>query len=112
MGILSNRGCELIVVAFGRVAHCLVSLRRRVLTLKVGMVRPITLWPFPNKAFAELKNREYLVVELNAGQMVEDVKLAVDNKDRVSFYGRLGGMTPTPNEIYNKVVELYKTKNN
>ena len=105
---------ELIIVAFGIVSRIALGVikKARANGLKVGMVRPITLWPFPNKAFAELKNREYLVVELNAGQMVEDVKLAVDNKDRVSFYGRLGGMTPTPNEIYNKVVELYKTKNN
>jgi 2-oxoglutarate ferredoxin oxidoreductase subunit alpha len=105
---------ELVIVAFGIVSRIVLSVITKARTngLRVGMVRPITLWPFPTKAFAELKNRDYLVVELNAGQMVEDVKLAVDNKDRVSFYGRLGGMTPTPNEIYKKVVEIYKAQDN
>ena len=71
------------------------------------MIRPITLWPFPKKAFAELKDKDFLVVELNAGQMVEDVKLAVPDKERVFFYGRLGGVTPTPDELFNKIRELY-----
>ncbi len=76
--------------------------------MKVGLIRPISLWPFPNKAFAKLKNKDYFVVELNAGQMVEDVKLVVDNKERVSFYGRLGGITPTPDELYHKIRDQYK----
>jgi 2-oxoglutarate ferredoxin oxidoreductase subunit alpha len=76
--------------------------------MKVGMIRPITLWPFPEKAFESLGDKYFFVSELNAGQMVEDVKLSVEDKNKVSFYGRLGGMTPTPKEIYEKLIELYK----
>ena len=76
--------------------------------LKVGLIRPITLWPFPEKAFEGLDDKKFFVVELSAGQMVEDVKLSVKDKDSVTFYGRLGGITPTPVELCEKLVELYK----
>lgn len=68
---------------------------------KVGVIRPITLFPFPNKVYNELagKVKGIFDVEMNAGQMVEDVKLAVDGKTRVEFYGRMGGMIPAPDEI-------------
>ncbi len=104
---------DFIIVAFGSVARIALSTikKARENGLKVGMIRPITLWPFPKKAFAELKDKDFLVVELNAGQMVEDVKLAVPDKERVFFYGRLGGVTPTPDELFNKIRELY-AKNN
>lgn len=54
-----------------------------------------------------MDNKKFLVVELNAGQMVEDVKLSVKNKENVEFYGRLGGFTPTPKELYQKICKLY-----
>jgi 2-oxoglutarate ferredoxin oxidoreductase subunit alpha len=68
---------------------------------KVGVVRPLTLWPFPTTLFRELagKVKGILDVEMNAGQMVEDVRLAVGDKTRVEFYGRMGGMITSPNEI-------------
>lgn len=68
---------------------------------KLGLIRPITLFPFPKKVFADLANKVkgILDVELNAGQMVEDVKLLVEGKVRVEFYGRMGGIIPTPEEI-------------
>ncbi|HEY3251179.1 MAG TPA: 3-methyl-2-oxobutanoate dehydrogenase subunit beta, partial [Ignavibacteria bacterium] len=71
---------------------------------KAGILRPITLWPFPSKRIEELANktRLFLTVELNAGQMVEDVRLAVNGKAPVEFYGRMGGMIPTPDEVLTK----------
>ena len=60
------------------------------------MIRPVTLWPFPEKIIAEtaLKTKKFLVVEMSAGQMVEDVMLAVNGKAEVDFYGRMGGGVP------------------
>jgi len=100
---------DIIIVAFGSVARiALTTIKKaRENGMKVGMIRPITLWPFPKKAFEGLENKDFFVSELNAGQMVEDVKLAVKDKDRVDFYGRMGGMTPTPDELYDKLCELY-----
>ena len=68
---------------------------------KVGVVRPLTLWPFPSDTYKELagKVKGILDVEMNAGQMLEDVKLAVGDKTRVEYYGRMGGMITSPNEI-------------
>ncbi len=68
---------------------------------KIGLIRPITLYPFPYNVYNELapKIKGILDVEMNAGQMLEDVKLAVDGKTTVKFYGRMGGMIPTPEEI-------------
>lgn len=71
---------------------------------KVGMIRPITLWPFPEKAFKSLQSKAkgYLVVEMSAGQMVEDVKLNVNGAAPVEFYSRQGGITPQHDEIIEK----------
>ncbi len=68
---------------------------------KIGLVRPITLYPFPTQVFQDLapKLKGILDVEMNAGQMVEDVKLSVEGKTRVEFYGRMGGIIPSPEEI-------------
>ena len=69
--------------------------------LKVGIIRPITLWPFPYEAFEKALNRkkDFLVVEMSTGQMIDDVKIAVNGRADVHFYGRTGGVVPTPNEI-------------
>ena len=69
---------------------------------EIGILRPITLYPFPVKPIADLAARGvkgFLVAELNAGQMVEDVRLAVDGKTPVEHYGRMGGMLFTPEEL-------------
>jgi len=94
---------EIVVVAYGtaaRVARTVVS-RAREEGLKVGLLRPISLWPFPEDALRELSARVHgiLVVELSAGQMVEDVRLAVEGRCPVGFHGRTGGMIPTPDEV-------------
>jgi len=69
--------------------------------MKVGLLRPITLFPFPTKRIRELagKVKGILSVEMSAGQMVEDVQLAVNGKVPVEHYGRMGGMIPTPDEV-------------
>lgn len=76
--------------------------------IKAGWIRPITLWPFPTDAFAKAaeKTKKFLSVEMSMGQMVEDVKLAVNGNAQVDFYGRTGGVIPTPDEIIRKVKEL------
>lgn len=94
---------EYLLVAFGssaRICMKVVQLAREQ-GIKVGLLRPITLWPFPKKAIAEHANKVkgMLSVELNAGQMVEDVRLAVNGKVPVEHYGRMGGMIFTPDEV-------------
>jgi 2-oxoglutarate ferredoxin oxidoreductase subunit alpha len=69
--------------------------------MRAGLLRPVTLWPFPSARIAELAERvrAVLVVEMNAGQMLEDVRLAVEGRCPVRFYGRMGGVVPLPDEI-------------
>lgn len=94
---------EYIIVAFGSVARiCLKAIEdARAAGLKIGLLRPITLWPFPTKQIAALSERVkgMLVVELNAGQMIEDVRLAVEGRIPVYHFGRMGGMIPNPTEV-------------
>lgn len=80
---------------------------------KVGLIRPITLWPFPNKAIAEAAAhaKAFLTVELNAGQMVEDVRLAVEGRAPVRHYGRMGGVIPSPEEIVDVIESIYSSMN-
>lgn len=79
--------------------------------LKVGLFRPITLWPFPEKQLAELAKgkKGILSVEINAGQMVEDVKLATAGSLPVEHFGRLGGIVPDPEEIVNALKGYVKS---
>ena len=96
---------ELIITAYGlasRVSKKVVDLAREE-GIKMGIIRPITLWPFPMKRIEEIaaldRVRFFLSVEMNMGQMVEDVRLSVNGKKPVYFYGRTGGILPTPEEI-------------
>ena len=98
------------IVAYGtaaRVAHTAVA-RARSEGIRVGLFRPITLWPFPERELRELANQLWgaLVVELSAGQMVEDVRLAVEGRCPVAFLGRTGGMVPTPDEVLTELRRL------
>ena len=76
--------------------------------MKVGLFRPITLWPFPTQQVAELAKgkKGILVAEINAGQKEEDVRLAINGSVPVAHFGRLGGIVPEPDEI----VDALKTK--
>ena len=101
---------EVVLVAFGTMARICKSVinEQRGKGLKVGLLRPITLWPFPQSKIKEIaeKARAFLVVEMNYGQMVEDVRLAVNGQVPVHFFGRGGGGIPTPDEISAKLKEI------
>lgn len=94
---------DYLIVAFGSIARiCLKSIEEaRKQGIKIGLIRPITLWPFPYEAIAAAAAnvKGILVVELNAGQMIQDVKLAVGNELPVKHFGRMGGIVPNPQEI-------------
>ena len=99
---------EYLIVAFGsaaRISQKVVDMAREQ-GMKVGLFRPITLWPFPTKALAAYigKIKQILCLELNAGQMIEDVKLAVECKIPVRHYGRLGGIVPAPKEVLEQLI--------
>jgi len=100
---------DLIVVGFGIVARVLRSAvdEARKQGIKVGLFRPITLWPFPSKALEAVASRagKLLVVELSNGQMVEDVRLALNGQRPVEFYGRVGGNVPSVEELLAKIEE-------
>jgi len=105
---------ELIVTAFGstaRIAKTAVRMAREA-GLKVGLIRPITVFPFPEQIFRQATERcrKVLCIELNAGQMVEDVRLSVDRQADVRFYGRPGGTgsLPTPEELFEQLQKHYK----
>ncbi len=105
---------RLIVVAFGiaaRIAKGAIKNARRN-GLKVGMLRPITLWPFPSEKIQELakQTKQFLVFEMNMGQMIEDVQLALCGEGEVSFYGRPGGVVSTPSEVFRVISRLYHQK--
>lgn len=95
--------CDYLIVAFGsmaRISQKTVEIARKQ-GIKIGILRPITLWPFPKKEVARLaaQVKGILVVEINAGQMIEDVRLAATDNVKIEHFGRLGGIVPTPDEI-------------
>jgi 2-oxoglutarate ferredoxin oxidoreductase subunit alpha len=105
---------KMIVVAFGTAARIAKGAIKRVREqgLKVGLIRPISLWPFPSKAIQEAakKATTFFVFEMNMGQMVEDVKLALEGSGEVHFYGRPGGIVPTPLELSRAISSRYHQK--
>lgn len=101
---------EYAVVAFGataRIARSAVE-SARAKGVKVGLIRPLTLWPFPTAVVeqAAQKVKGFLCVEMNMGQMVDDVRLASNGKAPVSFFGRTGGIIPTPAEVLGEIEKL------
>lgn len=94
---------DILLIGYGvvsRILHGVVTAARR-RGLKVGLIRPVTLWPFPSAVIRHRaeKAKHVLVVELSMGQMVEDVRLAIEGKTPVEFYGKVGGVLPTEREI-------------
>lgn len=107
---------EYLMIAFGSIARICDKARELAEEkgLKVGIVRPITLWPFPSEAIdkASQGKKGILVVELNAGQMIEDVRLAIHDRIPVEHFGRLGGIIPSPTEIVDALVEKVVNRKN
>ena len=99
---------DIIVVAFGAAARIARNAVRaaREQGIKAGLFRPVTLWPFPVDALEKTVShaKGYLTVEMNMGQMVEDVRLVVAGRAPVEFYGRTGGVIPTPDEVLDAIV--------
>ena len=98
---------ELVIVAYGassRVARSAVN-KARENGIRVGLIRPITLWPFPKDAIVRAAShaKAFLSVEMSMGQMVDDIRLAVNGSRPVSFFGRTGGVIPTPAEILREI---------
>lgn len=104
------KDADIILVAFGLTARVCTKVMdiANEKGLRVGVVRPITLYPFPSDIISSLAtpNRIFLTVEMNSGQMLEDVRLAVNGKSPVYFRGRMGGMIPTPEDILLEVEAL------
>jgi len=98
---------EIVIVGFGTAGRVSLSAVRtaRAEGIKVGLFRPISLNPFPTPQLTELSKQaqSMLVVEMNTGQMLDDVRLAVENRVPVEFYGRPGGMVPYPDEILGEI---------
>ena len=102
---------DLVVIAYGtsaRIAKGAVN-RSREMGLKVGLFRPITLWPFPGRMLMDMCDQvnDLLVFEMSTGQMLEDVRLSVEGNKNIHFYGRPGGIISTPYEISEKIHEVY-----
>ena len=100
---------DIMIVAFGsaaRIAEKAIELAREE-GIKAGLFRPITLWPFPEKQIAEAAHgkRGVLVAEINAGQMIQDVRLSVNGEEPVEHFGRLGGIVPEPEDIVKAIKE-------
>jgi 2-oxoglutarate ferredoxin oxidoreductase subunit alpha len=103
-------GADLWLVAYGSCARICKEVVRRAKGegLQIGLLRPITLWPFPAVPIRQAAERgvSFLVVEMSAGQMVEDVQLAAAGKARVEFYGRSGGIVPSATEVFARAREI------
>ena len=106
---------DLVVVAYGTAARIAKGAIKRVrdMGLKVGLFRPRTLWPFPYRPLCELSRsiHHLLAFEMSSGQMVEDVELAVKGQAQVHFYGRPGGVIPTPEEVAHQISHYYHQAN-
>ncbi|MDR3565865.1 MAG: 3-methyl-2-oxobutanoate dehydrogenase subunit VorB [Negativicutes bacterium] len=105
---------DLVLVAYGitsRIAQSAME-KAREQGMKVGLIRPITVWPFPEKAIAAVapKVKAFLTLELSAGQMVEDVRLAVNGQKPVYHWGRMGGMIPSPKEVLAQITRIMQDK--
>ncbi|MFC1883895.1 3-methyl-2-oxobutanoate dehydrogenase subunit VorB [Thermodesulfobacteriota bacterium] len=105
---------HMVVIAYGTAARIAKGAVRRVceMGLKVGLLRPISLWPFPKKMLVKMSGsvKDFLVFEMSTGQMIEDVKLSLEGRGKVHFYGRPGGIISTPDEIAKVIKSHYHRK--
>jgi len=109
---INLENADIVVVAYGTVARIVKTVINNAKKegINVGLIRPITLFPFPEKIIYETSEKinKFLVVEMSFGQMIEDVKLAVKGKAEVDFYGRAGGVIPTQSEILTEIKKYLK----
>jgi 2-oxoglutarate/2-oxoacid ferredoxin oxidoreductase subunit alpha len=107
---------EIVIIGFGTAGRVALSAVRtaREQGIKVGLLRPITVSPFPLEVINQLAGRvdAFLVTEMNSGQMLDDVRLAVKNRVPVEFYGRMGGVVPFPDEILSEIKRVASSKLN
>ncbi|MFA6232806.1 MAG: 3-methyl-2-oxobutanoate dehydrogenase subunit VorB [Bacteroidota bacterium] len=108
---IDTEDADFVIVAYGlsaRIGHKVMEMLRAE-GMKIGLIRPITLWPYPYAAIAKVAEhvKGFLSLELNAGQMVEDVRLAVNGRCPVGHYGRMGGIIPSPEEVVEVVKDMY-----
>jgi 2-oxoglutarate ferredoxin oxidoreductase subunit alpha len=113
--MINLENADVVIVAFGstsRIARTSIEILKEE-GINCGIIRPITIYPFPEKAFNEIPEsvKDILVVEMNLGQMVDDVKLYVQGRLPVHFYGRVGGIVPEAEEIVEKVKEIVGARN-
>ncbi len=111
---IATADADYLLVAYGlsgRIAHKAVDVARH-RGLRVGLLRPITLYPFPERRLAQLARQVQgmLTIELNSGQMLEDVRLAVNGRVPVRHLGRLGGMLPTPDDIVHELENILEVQ--
>ncbi|MBI9102639.1 MAG: 3-methyl-2-oxobutanoate dehydrogenase subunit VorB [Spirochaetales bacterium] len=101
---------DVVAVAYGTTSRIVLNAMKTLADegVKVGLIRPKTLWPFPYKAFEKIgpKTKAVLCVEMSAGQMIDDVKIAVAGRQPVEFYGRSGGIIPVPSEVADAVRKI------
>ncbi len=108
--VFNCEDADIIITAFGTVGRIIknvISMGAKE-GIKIGLIRPISLWPFPSDTIEKYSSvpKAFLDVELNAGQMIQDVKLALNGANKVHFHGRMGGMIPTQKEILDKVKSI------
>lgn len=105
-------GAEVVIAAYGTTSRIVKNAIERLEEegIKVGLIRPITLWPFPFKSFDKIEEttKAVLTVEMSTGQMIDDVKIALNGRKPVHFYGRTGGMIPTPDAIVDEVKKIVR----
>ena len=105
--------CEILIVAYGTTARIVKNVIKQGEKngIKIGLIRPITLWPFPSETIAKYAGqssvKSVFSVELSTGQMIDDVKIAVNGAKPVYFFGRTGGVVPLPEEIYENRITSY-----
>lgn len=109
---VATEDAELVLVAYGtsaRVARSAMEVARKE-GFKVGLFRPISLFPFPEEQLGSLANanRQFLVIEMSAGQMLEDVRLAVEGRSPIHFTNRMGGNVPTPEDVLTKIRTIFE----
>ena len=105
---LDLEDADIVLTAYGTVSRICLSAKDLLEKegIKVGLIRPITLWPYPYEAFKDLTCKDVLVVEMNQGQMIDDVKIAVEGRQEVHFYGRQGGMIMDTEEVVDQVKKI------